>query len=181
MQDRRKGKSVRRLFQVTGVGAVIAAVVLALVPAAMAKPSKVRASDACSPSFNLFFGDPTICNRSGGKPVGVFLRQLGQKQTVGGWHFSPPHVKVDAGHSLTVVNRGGETHTLTEVSQFGGGGIGPFLNEVMFGTQNPPLFFNPNNVTFIPAGGEETITPTPGKHLYICAIHPWMEETVNVR
>jgi hypothetical protein len=51
---------VRRLFQVTGVGAVIAAAALTLVPVAAAKPSKVLASDACSPSFNVVFMDPTI-------------------------------------------------------------------------------------------------------------------------
>jgi plastocyanin len=171
---------MRRLFQVTGAGAVIAAVALTLVPVATAKPAKVLASDACSPSFNVLFNDPTICNRNGGTPVEVFLQQLAQNKTAGAWHFSPPHVRVDAGHSLTVKNRGGETHTFTEVSQFGGGGIIPPLNEILFGTPTPPLFFDPSDVTFIPAGGAETITPTPGTHLYICAIHPWMEDTVVV-
>jgi plastocyanin len=154
---------------------------LTFVPVAAANPSRVLASDACSPSFNVLFNDPTICNRNGGKPVGVFLSNLGQNKFVGAWHFSPPHVKVHAGHSLTVVNRGGETHTFTEAAQFGGGGIIPQLNQIMFGTPNPPLFFDPNDVTFIPAGGKETITPTAGKHLFICAIHPWMEDTVVVR
>ena len=172
---------MRRLFQVTGLGVVIAAVALMLAPVAAAKPSKVLASDACSPSFNVLFMDPTICNRNGGMPVGIFLKLLGQNKSVGAWHFSAPHVRVDAGDSLTVKNRGGETHTFTEVSQFGGGGIIPPLNEIMFGTPNPPLFFDPNNVTFIPAGDKETITPTPGTHLFICAIHPWMEDTVVVR
>ena len=116
-----------------------------------------------------------------GMPVEIFLKLLGQNKFVGGWQFSAPHVRVDAGDSLTVKNRGGETHTFTEVSQFGGGGIIPPLNEIMFGTPNPPLFFDPNNLTFIPAGGKETITPTPGTHLFICAIHPWMEDTVVVR
>jgi plastocyanin len=172
---------VRRLFQLTGVGAVIAAAAMTLAPVAAAKPAKVLASDACSPSFNVFFNDPTICNRNGGTPVEVFLQQLERNKFAGAWHFSPPHLKLDAGDSLTVLNRGGETHTFTEVSRFGGGGIAAPLNEILFGTPNPPLFFDPNDVTFIPAGGEETVTPTPGKHLYICAIHPWMEDTVVVR
>jgi plastocyanin len=172
---------VRRLFQVTAVGAVIAAAALTLAPVAAAKPSKVLASDACSPSFNVVFMDPTICNRNGGTPAEVFLQQLEQNGFAGAWRFSPPHVRVDAGDSLTVKNRGGEAHTFTEVSQFGGGGIVPPLNEILFGTPNPPLFFDPNNLTFIPAGGEETITPATGTHLFICAIHPWMEDTVVVR
>ena len=160
---------------------MIAAAVLTFVPVAAANPSKVLASDSCSPSFNVLFNDPTICTRNGGTPVGVFLQQLEQNKFAGAWHFSPPHVKLDAGDSLTVKSRAGETHTFTEVSQFGGGGIVPELNEILFGTPNPPLFFDPNNLTFIPAGAEETITPTPGTHLFICAIHPWMEDTVVVR
>jgi plastocyanin len=35
----------------------------------------------------------------------------------------------------------------------------------------------------VPAGGDVTIsssTLTPGTHLFFCAIHPWMEETVVV-
>jgi plastocyanin len=158
--------------------------VLTFVPVAAANPSKVLASDACSPSFNVLFNDPTICNRNGGTPVDVFLQQLEQNKFAGAWHFSPNQVKVDAGNSLTVVNRGGETHAFTEVPEFGSGGIVPPLNEILFGTPNPPLFFDPNDLSFIPAGGEETITPstlTPGTHLFICAIHPWMEDTVVVR
>jgi plastocyanin len=172
---------MRRLVQVLGVGAVVAAATFTLVPVATAKPAKVLASDACSPSFNVLFNNPTICNRNGGMPVQVFLQQLEQNKFAGAWHFSPPRVRVDAGDSLAVRNRGGETHTFTEVTQFGGGGIIPALNEILFGTPNPPLFFDPSDVTFIPAGGEEAITPTTGTHLFICAIHPWMEDTVVVR
>jgi hypothetical protein len=92
-------------------------------------------------------------------------------------------VNVNAGNSLTVENRGGETHSLTEVTQFGGGGIVPGINQVLFGTTTPPtFFFGPLNL--MPAGGETTIpsgTLTAGTHLFICVIHPWMEETVTVR
>ena len=172
---------MRSLLPAAAVAAVVAVAVLTLVPVAAANPSRVLASDACSPSFNVLFNDPTICNRDGGTPVDVFLQQLGQNKFAGAWHFSPPHLNVNAGDSLTVDNRGGETHTFTEVSQFGGGGIVPPLNQILFGTPNPPLFFDPNNVTFIPAGGQETITlSTPGTHLFICAIHPWMEDMVVV-
>jgi plastocyanin len=174
---------MRSLFKATGVVAVVAAAVLTFVPVAAANPSRVLMSDACSPSFNDAVG-PGTCARRGGTPFDVFIAQLQRNKFAGAWHFSPPHVKVDAGDSLTVENRGGEDHTFTEVSQFGGGGIVPVLNEILFGTQNPPLFFDPNQVNVVPPGGEETITPTtltPGTHLFICAIHPWMEDTVVVR
>jgi plastocyanin len=179
---------VRRLFQATGVGAAMAAAVLTFVPVAAANPSTVLARDACSPSFNVLFDDPTICNRNGGTPVEVFLQQLEQNKFAGAWHFSPNHVKVDAGDSLTVENRGGETHTFSEVSQFGGGGIVAPLNEILFGTPDPPTFFIPDPPgqpgNFIDPGDAVTIGPsalTPGTHLFICAIHPWMEDTVVVR
>jgi plastocyanin len=139
-------------------------------------------SDACSPSFNDAIGEGT-CIRRGGTPFDVFIAQLQRNGFAGAWHNSPPQVHVDAGDSLTVENRGGETHTFTQVSQFGGGGIVDVLNEILFGTPTPPTFFiGPLN--FVPAGEELDIGPstlTPGTHLFICAIHPWMEDTVVVR
>jgi len=166
-----------------GVGiAASAALLLAVAPVASANPSEIYASDACSPSFNVALMDPTICNRKGGTPFDIFIKQLQQNKFAGAWHFSAPRVNVTAGSFLTVENRGGETHTFTQVTQFGGGGIVGVLNEILFGTPTPPtFFFGPLN--FIPAGGEVTIssgTLTPGTHLFFCAIHPWMEETVVV-
>ena len=166
-----------------GIAATLAAVAVTVAPAASANPSEIYANDDCSPSFNVALGDPTICNRNGGTPFDVFIQQLQQNKRAGAWHFSAPRVNVDAGSSLTVENRGGETHTFTQVTQFGGGGIVPPLNEILFGTPTPPtFFFGPFN--FLPADGEVTIpssTLTLGTHLFICAIHPWMEETVVVR
>jgi len=185
----KKGESMRHLFPASGIAAVVAAAALTFVPIASANPSKVLASDACSPSFNdPAAGGPGTCTRRGGTPFDVFIAQLQQNKFAGAWHFSPKQVNVDADDSLTVENRGGETHTFSEVSQFGGGGIVPPLNEILFGTPNPPTFFLPNPpgqpTNFIPAGGEIAIGPntlTPGTHLFICAIHPWMEDTVVVR
>lgn len=174
---------MRSLFRISGITAVAAAVLLGLPLVASANRSEIYASDACSPSFNVALNDPTICNRQGGTPFGVFIQQLTQNKSAGAWHFSAPRVNVNAGSSLTVENRGGETHSLTEVTQFGGGGIVPGINQVLFGTTTPPtFFFGPLNL--VPAGGETTIpssTLTPGTHLFICVIHPWMEETVTVR
>ena len=103
-------------------------------------------------------------------------------QFAGAWRFSPKQVNLDAGSSLVVTNRGGETHTFTEVTQFGGGGIVEDLNLILFGTATPPTFFFPP-FRFIDSGETITITSatlTPGTHRFFCAIHPWMEETVVV-
>ena len=174
---------MRKLVGRGAIVAVAAMAFLALPFSASATRSEVYASDACSPSFNVALGDPTICNRTGGTPFDVFIQQLVQNKAAGAWHFSAPHVYLRAGDSLTVENRGGETHTFTQVSQFGGGGIVAEINEILFGTPTPPTFFiGPLN--FVGAGEETTIpasTLTPGTHLFLCAIHPWMEETVVVR
>jgi plastocyanin len=174
---------VRKLVRRTAIATVAAAAILALPLAASANPSEIYMSDACSPSFNVALNDPTVCTRNGGTPFDVFIQQLTRNKSAGAWHFSAPRVNVRAGDSLAVENRGGETHTFSEVSQFGGGGIVDVINEILFGTPTPPTFFiGPLN--FVAAGDETTISPatlTPGKHLFICAIHPWMEETVVVR
>jgi plastocyanin len=165
------------------IAAATAGVILTLPLAASANPSEIYMSDACSPSFNVALNDPTICTRQGGTPFDVFSQQLVQNKFAGAWRFSAPHVNVSAGDSLTVENRGGETHTFTEVSQFGGGGIVPDLNLILFGTATPPTFIT-GPLNFVAAGDETTIsasTLTRGTHLFICAIHPWMEETVVVR
>lgn len=173
-------KKVRRFV----IAATAVGVILAVPLGASANPSEIYASDACSPSFNVALNDPTICTRNGGMPFDVFIQQLTQNKSAGAWHFSAPRVNVRAGESLTVENRGGETHSLSEVSQFGGGGVVPDINEILFGTATPPTFFIGPPQNFVDAGEETTIpasTLTPGTHLFICAIHPWMEETVVVR
>jgi plastocyanin len=138
-------------------------------------------NDACSPSFNDVVG-PGTCTSPGGTPFDVFVQELTLNKFAGAWHFSAPQVHLSAGSSLTVENRGGETHTFTQVTQFGGGGIVGPINQILFGTPTPPtFFFGPFN--FVAAGDETTIpssTLTSGTHLFICVIHPWMHETVIV-
>jgi plastocyanin len=165
-------------------GAAAVAVALLLPVSALADPTTIKMKDDCEPvSFNLAVpAVPPTCVGNGGTTFGDFIGQLVNHGFAGAWRFSPGQVKIDAGSSLQIVNQGGETHSLTQVTQFGGGGIVPPLNEILFGTPSPPtFFFGPFN--FVPAGGSTTIGPdilTPGTHLLFCAIHPWMHETVVV-
>jgi plastocyanin len=166
--------------------AALAAVALVVPVSAFADPGTIRMKDDCEPvSFNIAVpGDPPTCVGDGGTTFDNFIGQLVSHQFAGAWRFSPNQVKIDAGSSLQIVNQGGETHTLTPVTQFGGGGIVPPLNEILFGTPTPPTFFSFPPTNFVPAGGTTTIGPTlltPGTHLFICVIHPWMEETVVVK
>lgn len=57
-----------------------------------------------------------------------FLEQLSRLGFVGPWRFSSDTVSAREGKNFLVVNHGGETHTLTEVEEFGGG-IVPDLNQ----------------------------------------------------
>ncbi len=164
-------------------GAVAALAVALLLPVtAWADPTTIKMKDDCEPaSFNLVIG-PGTCVGNGGTTFGDFIGQLVDHKFAGAWRFSPGQVKIDAGSSLRILNQGGETHTLTPVTQFGGGGIVEPLNEILFGTPTPPTFFFPP-FNFLDAGQTTTIGPgllTPGTHRFICIIHPWMEETVVV-
>ena len=67
----RKGGPLRSLSRITGIAAATAAVILTLPLTASADPAEIYMNDACSPSFNVALGDPTICNRQGGTPFGV--------------------------------------------------------------------------------------------------------------
>jgi plastocyanin len=173
---------VRSVFRVTALAAVAAAVLLTVPLVASANPTRIIAKDDCdAATFNAAVGAGT-CVGNGGTTFGDFIAQLVDHKFAGAWRFSPKQVNIDAGSSLVVTNRGGETHTFTEVTQFGGGGIVAGLNQILFGTPTPPtFFFGPLN--FIPAGQTITVSPatlSPGTHLFFCAIHPWMEETVRV-
>jgi plastocyanin len=172
---------VRKLH--LGLVATLASAVVMLAPvSAWADPARVMMKDDCEPvSFDLAVG-PGTCVGDGGTTFEGFIGQLVNHKFAGAWRFSPKQVTIDAGSSLEVVNQGGEVHTFTPVTQFGGGGIVPELNEILFGTTTPPTFFFPP-LNFVGAGGTTTIESdllTPGTHRFICIIHPWMEGTVVV-
>ena len=160
------------------------AVVLSISAVASANPGRVMAQDDCdAASFNAAVpATPPTCVGSGTTTFDSFIGQLVNHKFAGAWHFAPKQINLKAGSSLLFDNPGGETHSLTEVTQFGGGGIVPPLNLILFGTTTPPFYFFPP-LNIVPAGGTLTIpaaTLTPGTHLFFCAIHPWMQETVRV-
>jgi plastocyanin len=144
----------------------------------------VALNDACDPaSFNAVIG-PGTCVGSGTVTFGAFIAELGRTHRVATWNFSPAALTVQKGDRLVITNRGGETHTYTEVPQFGFG-IVPILNTLTFGSTGPPLaafatavFLAPGQTQVLRTTGQNRLAL--GMHRFECAIHPWMQGTVNV-
>jgi plastocyanin len=136
--------------------------------------------DACDPdSFNAALG-PGTCTRKGGVSFDNFIDLLRRHHSVGAWHFTPPQAAMDVGDMLIAVNQGGETHTFTEVEEFGGG-IVPMLNELSGLTSVAPECNQLQPADFIPAGGSSRETEEEeGVEKYQCCIHPWMRAEVRI-
>ena len=136
--------------------------------------------DACDPdSFNAAIG-PGTCARKGGVLFDNFIDLLRRHQSVGAWNFTPPQASMDVGDVLLAVNHGGETHTFTEVDEYGGG-IVPMLNELSGLTTVAPECSQLKPGAFIPAGGSSSETEEEeGVEKYQCCIHPWMRAEVHV-
>jgi plastocyanin len=140
----------------------------------------VTVTDACDPeTFNAAVG-PGACVRSGGVTFQNFLALLTRNQFVGAWTFAPPNTSAAVGQALVATNRGGETHTFTEVANFGGG-IVPVLNQLSGNTTVAPECTALAPGDFIPAGGthRETLHDT-GTVKFQCCIHPWMRLEAKV-
>lgn len=136
--------------------------------------------DACDgPTFAAQAID---CSRTGGVKFQQFISELSARGTVDAWHFAPNNLVLQLGQAFSAFNRGGETHTFTEVKQFGGG-IVPILNQLS-GNLIPAaecLALGPTD--FIPPGGssDSDIADEQGTELYQCCIHPWMRAVVTVK
>ena len=145
-------------------------------------PRRIEILDACDPtSFNAAIGAGT-CARPGGMSFDQFIAQLTNKGSVGAWTFAPANnVEGRAGQVLLAINRGGETHTFTEVEEFGGG-IVPLLNQLSGNTTVAPECMALAADDFIPPGGSDSDdTVEVGTEHYQCCIHPWMRVTVTGR
>ncbi len=153
-----------------------------------ASSRQVQMLDNCDgPTFNAAVGSGT-CVRNGGLTFQKFVARLMEKGAVESWRFSPEKLAIDAGGTITAVNRGGEDHTFSEVEEFGGGCISQ-VNQLLGlspvdecdGFPGPPgiEFFV---ATLAAPGASVTTAPLPaGTHRFLCLIHPWMRSTVTVK
>lgn len=140
---------------------------------------RVTMMDACDgPTFNAAIG-PGTCARNGGVSFSEFVAQLTARRAAGAWHNAPSQTDAWQGDTLIAVNNGGETHTFTQVAEYGGG-IVPFLNNLT-GTPNVAPECTTEG-TFVPPGGTDSENlAQPGELKFQCCIHPWMRTTVLVK
>ena len=99
------------------------------------------------------------------------------------WQFSPGYISVRAGQTVRATNAGGEGHTFTEVTAFGGGFLS-FLNGVGGPTGTVPLVPAPACLAptgiVVPGDTVQIKGLSSGVHNFQCCIHPWMRAVVDV-
>jgi plastocyanin len=134
--------------------------------------------DACDPeTFNAVLG-AGACSRQGGVKFQDFVEQLTRHHSAGAWHFAPSEVTMQVGQMLVANNRGGETHTFTEVEEFGGGVV-PFINNLVGLTTVAPEC---SQAVMLPPGASSSETAhEAGVEKYQCCIHPWMRAEVRIK
>jgi hypothetical protein len=128
-----------------------------------------------------------------GTTVAALLAELQQDQTAGSWRFHPALTRAKRGTQLIVHNFGGETHTFTEVKEFGGGFV-QLLNDLSGNPLPAPECAQNVNGVLVPqppsagnlfvGSGQEVPGPVieGGKtRKFMCCIHPWMRMSVNPR
>jgi hypothetical protein len=142
--------------------------------------------DACDPeTFNApppAGAGPGTCERNGGVTFQNFIEQLMRFGSIGAWHMAPPNSNLLVGQHFLAVNHGGETHTFTEVEEFGGG-IVPALNNLAQTPVEAPECKALEDDDFIKPGAtyQSDTEEESGNEKYQCCIHPWMRLTAHIR
>lgn len=144
----------------------------------------VNIHDACDPeTFNDALHNPEACVRAGGVKFDEFVTQLKRLGFIEPWNFAPSIANVRVGQTFEAVNRGGETHTFTQVAEFGGGFVG-FLNDILnLPNVAPECRLDVLEADdFVAPGGtyRETVDRT-GHLKFQCCIHPWMRLEASSR
>ena len=150
----------------------------------------VRLRDDCDPAtFNAIVG-PGACVGGGGTTFSEFVAAMAGGGHHG-WRFQPSIKDVKPGTTLRIENRGGETHSFTEVVNFGtitlpDPNATALLNSSLPTGTPKAVPVNPEpaavGATFVPAGGTLMLPVlSPGVHKFECFIHPWMRSTINVK
>jgi len=150
-------------------------------PAGASLPARqILMMDACDPTtFDANVEPGTCVGRHGGVKFDQFIAELTLTQKAGAWHFAPPNTTAREGQTLLATNNGGEVHTFTRVSQFGGGLV-PDLNRLSGNLQVATECTQLDDDDFVPPGGTyEEEVGSEDTQLFECCIHPWMRTVVH--
>ena len=152
---------------------------------------KIALVDNCDPAtFNAAIG-PGTCAATPHQHDTTFEEFIGllfsplAANVIGhpAWQFAPGYISISAGKTVRVTNAGGEDHTFTEVTEFGGGFVA-LLNGVGGPAGTVPLvqagacLASPGIVA--PGNTIQITELSPGVHKFQCCIHPWMRAVVDV-
>jgi plastocyanin len=166
----------------TSLGFALATVALvACTDSGPSASTHVSIQDQCDPaSFNAALG-PGSCTKQGTETFAQFNDELTATQKVAAWQFVPATLTIRVGQSITATNNGGETHTFTEVAQFGGG-IVPSLNQASGNPVEAPECQQLTSTDIMSPGMTFTADAATAVETerYQCCIHPWMRATVTV-
>ena len=92
------------------------------------------------------------------------------------WRNDPSYLSIHSNKTVHVTNKGGRTHTFTEVANFGGGFVPP-LN----GALGVAPECNALTTTALAPGDKINVKGlASGLHKFQCCIHPWMRAAVRV-
>jgi len=146
---------------------------------------RILLQDDCDPAtFNASLGAGACQHRSAaGVTLSAFNAELQATHQVAAWRIFPSSITVREGESLDVDNTGGETHTYTEVEEFGGGVV-PELNQLSGNPTAAPECLDAAEFDSSTVRAGQTVQHTfdeRGLEKYQCCIHPWMRQTVVVR
>ena len=146
------------------------------------KEQHVNMLDACDPeTFNAAVGPGTCARPGGGVTFQHFIDQLTKHGTIGSWRFTPLNATLHVGDEFVALNQGGETHTFTEVEEFGGGVV-PVLNQLAGVPTPAPECLKLKGTDFIaPGGTARDDADEAGNEKYQCCIHPWMRLEAKIR
>jgi plastocyanin len=148
--------------------------------------TEIHPEDRCDPAT---FG--ALCNPNfhGTTTLAQFNAELDATKRVAAWEYGGGDIRVNAGTSFRVDNRGGEVHTFSVVAQFGGGRV-PILNTRSGNTVVAPECVAGANATNVDIASGAGITVTTGANGAMktrgtfkvqCCIHPWMRATVQIQ
>ena len=145
---------------------------------------KVAIRDDCDPNdwpgpppgggCELEDGDVTVAEFNGELSSPLSLSVIGHQA----WRNDPAYLKIEEGETVKVKNKGGRSHTFTEVANFGGGRVPPFNQ----GLDPPPECLNvPQSPPVAPGAAVEVTGLGVGNHRFQCCFHPWMRALIKVK